>query len=602
MKQVSFQSVTLQDGFWKQKEELNRRVTIQSVWEQFEKSGRIEAFACDWKEGMEHKPHIFWDSDVAKWIEGAAYLIAKQPDETLTARIEWLIDQIEKNQDETGYFNIYFTVCEPEKRFSGRDNHELYCAGHLIEAAVAYFEATGKDRFLKLMMKYADYIKQIFMDERSAGFITCGHEEIELALIRLYRCTKQQRYLQLAEFFIDRRGETEDPMECENWLPSYTQSHVPVRRQETAEGHAVRACYLYCAMADLATETGDEALTAASEKLFRDIAEKKMYLTGGIGSTNIGEAFTVAYDLPNDIAYAETCAAIGLMLFARRMSVLKDDAFYQDVLERAMYNGMLSGISLDGTRFFYENPLEINTKNYIKYTSTKTKGRYPLSQRPEIFGCSCCPPNLNRILASMGNFCYGLDENTVFVHQFMASTMQENGVKVSQTTNYPLDGKVRLEVSGADTVKIRIPDWCDSFSLSEEYRLERGYAVVKNPGKPIEIVFDMKPRLIGASPRVWADAGKAAVQRGPVVYCLEGVDNGENLNRFSLDCHAEFTEEFCREFGGYVLKTTGWEQKDAERLYAPLSEQFSPVPLTMIPYHCFANRGETDMLVWMNYR
>ena len=604
MDQISFHQVVLTNGFWKKKEDLNRKITIESVWEQFSKSGRIHAFTFDWKPGMEPRPHLFWDSDVAKWMEGAANLIAKQPDDSLTKRIEWLIDQIAKNQDACGYFNIYFTVCEPDKRFTDRNCHELYCAGHLIEAAVAYYEATGKDRFLKLMMNYADYIKKVFMDDHSSSFTTPGHEEIELALVKLYRCTKEKRYLELALFFINQRGQKKEDLHGSlKPLACYHQSHLPVRQQHSALGHAVRACYLYCAMADLAYETNDQELLEACKTLFTDISTKKMYVTGGIGSTHLGEAFTVPYDLPNQTAYAETCAAIGLMLFARRMSALDADAKYQDVLERAMYNGMLSGLSLDGKRFFYENPLEINLQYNKRYNCTESSEHLPQSRRPEIFDCSCCPPNINRILSCLGDFCYGIEDRTVYVHQFMDSSMEQEGIRLIQKTNYPQDGTVAITLSGASCLKIRVPGWCKSFSINTPYTLDRGYAVIKDLSHTVEINFDMTPFLVGASPRVWENANRTAIQRGPMVYCLEGIDHQEeNLHNLYIDKNAAFTEAYHKAFDAPILTVKGWKRLDSGQLYAPLSEEFLPVTLTMIPYYCFANRQESDLLVWLNYK
>ena len=603
MKQISYQNVEILDGFWKSKETLNRTTTVEAVWEQFVKTGRIDAFRFQWKPGMEHQPHFYWDSDVAKWMEAAAYLLSRQEDKSLQERVEWLIDQIEQHQESDGYFNIYFTVCEPEKRFQNRDCHELYCAGHLIEAAVAYYEATGRDRFLKLMMHYADLIYRIFAEEGSAAFVTPGHEEIELALVRLYRCTGEKKYLKLAQFFIDQRGEREEqqigPATTNH---CYEQSSKPLRQLTDATGHAVRACYLYSGMADVAMETGDKKLYAACEALFEDITRRKMYLTGGIGSTYVGEAFTTAYDLPNGSAYAETCAAISLMMFARRMSAMKADSQYQDVLERAMYNGMLSGLSLDGTRFFYENPLELNQKVISRHTSM-TKGPHTtLLERPEIFGCSCCPPNLNRILASIGNFCYGIEEKTVYVHQFMSSTMDVDGIVLQQTTAYPTDGTVHLSCRGAECMKVRIPGWCSQFNVSVPYTVENGYAVITELAEPVTVTFAMEPILIGASPRVWADEGKAAVMRGPIVYCLEGVDHKVPVHSLYFDRSKTFTEEATDQYNGLpVLHTEGWSRADSDQLYMPLDPHFTSTPLTLIPYHTFANRGATDMAVWIHY-
>ena len=422
MRHIPFQSVDINSGFWKEMQDKNREVTIYAVRDRFKDSGRFDAFKFDWHEGMDKQPHFFWESDIAKWIEGASYILGKYDNDELIKDIENIIDLIEKNQDKSGYFNIYFTVCEPEHRFSRRTDHELYCAGHLIEAAIAYYEATGKKRFLDLMCKYVDYIEKIFIIDGQAPFVTPGHEELELALVRLYRCTGEKRYLDMAEFFINQRGNNDkDSALLYDYVNAmYDQSHMPVRRQNSAEGHSVRACYLYCAMADLALELNDIELKNACKNVFNDIINKKMYITGGIGQTHIGEAFTVAYDLPNKRAYAETCAAISLALFAQRMLLLEKNSVYADIIEKVIYNGMISGMSLDGKAFFYENPLEVNPVDRIKDVSVleKSKERFPINQRVEVFWCSCCPPNLNRVLASIAGMIYSVENNTLYINQY----------------------------------------------------------------------------------------------------------------------------------------------------------------------------------------
>ena len=318
MKTVTFDKVTL-GGFWKNRFDINKNATIPTVYDRFSETGRFDAFKFDWKEGQPKQPHIFWDSDIAKWIEAVAYAITKCPDGRLEEIVDGVVDLIEKNRDECGYFNIYFTVCEPENRFTNRMAHELYCAGHLIEAAVAYKNATGKDKFLRLMCDYADYIEKVFFDEDSAEFSTPGHEEIELALVKLYEATGEKRYLEMSRRFVDKRGTSKKDEDSPFYIShAYDQSHKPVREMENATGHSVRAVYLYCAMADLALRLGDKSLLDACKRLFKSIAEKQMYITGGIGSTAYGERFTEDYDLPNDVAYSETCASIGLALFARR--------------------------------------------------------------------------------------------------------------------------------------------------------------------------------------------------------------------------------------------------------------------------------------------
>lgn len=349
----------------------------------------------------------------------------------------------------------------------------------MFEAAVAYYEATGLDRFLNAMVKYAELIYKIFAVEKSAEFITPGHEEIELALLKLYRCTNNKKCLELCKFFIENRGKSEE------FIPSFVnsasdQSNVPVRQLKSAEGHCVRAMYLYVAMADLAKETGDEELFEVCRNLFHDVVDKKMYITGGIGSTHIGEAFTLPYDLPSETAYAETCAAIGLMLFSQKMLENETDSIYSDTIERAAYNGMLSGLSADGKAFFYENPLEISVRSHNRNTSTKTKDRLPIMSRREVFDCSCCPPNINRTLASMENYIYRLSDDTLYIDQYMQSTLDNGEIKAEQLTDYPKNGRISLSFEGVRKAALRIPYWCEEFEISVYY--EKRICVYRESG------------------------------------------------------------------------------------------------------------------------
>lgn len=597
---IDYKYSKINDGFWKAKQKNNREITSYAIWDRFQETGRISAFEFDWEEGKENKPHIFWDSDVAKWIEAAAYILYHEKAPDLAERVESLIDKIEQNQGDDGYFNIFFTVCEPGKRFQGRTNHELYCAGHLIEAAVAYFEATGRRRFLSCMEKYVDYIYKVFVEEESAGFITPGHEEIELALIRLYRCTGEKRHLELARFFIDARGvQQEDSYPYA--LPEYSQSHIPVRKQNTAVGHSVRACYLYTGMAMLAKELGDQELFAACRDIFTDIICRKMFITGGIGSTHLGEAFTVAYDLPNDVAYNETCASIAMCLFARAMQEIDHDTVYADIIEKELYNGVLAGLSLDGRAFFYENPLEINRRNYVRNSSTKDKERYPITQRKAVFETSCCPPNINRTFASIQRYIYGLERDTVYIHQFISSELSVDDMVVNMETNYPNDGTIRIDAKNVPVLMIRIPGWCDSFTVNQTYQVQDGYIRLEQPAE-VMIVFEMKPIIIEANPLVYRNVGKVAVQYGPIVYCMESIDNGPNIYSLYLDVNAGFTVAYNEAFNLNVLKTCGWQKPCSNRLYQPVSDVYNPADITLIPYSCHANRGQTDMLVWIHYK
>ncbi|MBQ4351755.1 MAG: glycoside hydrolase family 127 protein [Clostridia bacterium] len=597
--------VTLTGGYWREKYDLNRDVTMKAVYDRFDESGRIAAFRCDWKEGMPNRPHIFWDSDVAKWMEGAAYLLEKENIPALEEKVEALVDEIERNQHEDGYFNIFYTVVEPEKRWTNRDCHELYCAGHLMEAACAYYNATGRDRFLRCMMKYADYIAKVFMEEHSAAFNTPGHEEIELALYKMYKTTGEPRFYELMKYFLETRGQPDNHEAQIFAAPHYAQSHAPIREQHEAFGHSVRAMYLYSGMADYAAESGDPVLLDACRALFEDVTRRKMYVTGGIGSTNIGEAFTIPYDLPNTKAYTETCASIGLMFFANRLFRADPErtSAYADAVEREMYNGALSGLSLDGEKFFYENPLEINLTERHRITATNDGEHWPIAERVRIFGCSCCPPNLNRLLPAIGDYFYAYDEGegAVWVNQFGTSVFERDGVKVTQTTDYPMDGTVKI-VSNVP-VYVRIPGWCRKFTADRPHDDCRGYA--KFDAGEITVTFEMKPFLLAANPRVTPNLGRAVLCRGPIVYCAEAVDNGGGVHTLYFDRTRVHDARVSRVSGIPlpVIDLDGLRMEDTDgALYAPLDERFTPAGIRLIPYCCFANRGESDMLVWLPVR
>ncbi len=596
MKLYDHSKVNLLSGYMYDKQELNRKITINSVYDRFFETGRIPAFDFSWKEGEPNKPHFFWDSDVAKWVEGASYIIEKFPDAELEKKIEWLVDRIEEHQDDDGYFNIYFTVVEPENRFKNRFWHELYCAGHLFEAAVAYAKATGRDRFLKCMEKYADYIYDVFVTKDSATFSTPGHEEIELALVKMYRYTGKKKYLDLAAHFVNQRGCSQ-----KDDIREYHQTHVPVREQTEALGHSVRAVYLYTAMADLAYELKDKELEKACKTLYGDLVNKKMYITGGLGSTSVGEAFTKPYDLPNEEAYTETCASIGLMFFCSRMQLLDNSSTYADTIERAFYNGVMSGLSVDGTGFFYENPLEITMLNH--FSNMFGTKRYPITQRVECFDCSCCPPNINRLLSSLGAYIYGIDGDTLYINQFASSTLDDEQVKCKMTTEYPSKGVVCVKAEGTDKVAVRIPSWCEKFTANKKYSMDNGYAVFDSQGEII-VEFDMTPFAICAKTDVVKDVGKLCVQAGPVVYCAEKIDNGENLHALSIDTEFGYAVSFDSKTGLNNLEIDGYRYENTtDKLYARAKNE-SPVKkavkIKLIPYSTFANRGETDMLVWFN--
>lgn len=620
---VPFTKVTIEDHFWAPRIRINREHTIPFQYQKCKETGRIDAFKLDWKPGMEPVPHIFWDSDVAKWIEAASYSLATHPDPGLERLVDEVIDLVASAQQPDGYLNIYFTVVEPEKRWTDlRDAHELYCAGHLIEAGVAHYEATGKRKLLDVVCRYADYIDTVFGPEENKKKGYCGHPEIELALVKLYRVTGEERYLKLSKFFVDERGKEPNYFEEEKKkygpgyfeelfktfdnLKEYNQSHKPVREQDKAVGHAVRAMYLYCAMADLAKETGDESLKIACERLWENVHKKNMYITGGIGSTAKHEGFTFDYDLPNETAYAETCAAIGLVFWNHRMLQLDCSGKYADALERALYNGVISGISLDGTKFFYENPLA-------------SLGNV---HRKEWFDVSCCPPNLARLLASLGQYMYSQNEKEVAVHLYIQGSVnldvQGKSILLKQKTNYPWDGNIlidlEMEQPSTFALKLRIPGWArqatvkingEVFDIKQH--LEKNYVRIErkwNNHDQVELVFPMPIERVYTNPNVRYNRNCVAIQRGPLVYCLEGADNPEPLYRISLPKNEVLHSHFDEQLLGGVVKITGkavfyndfeWDG-ELYRTSLPAPRQFE---FTAIPYYAWDNRKPGQMLVWI---
>jgi len=628
MAPVRLQKVAVHDEFWAPRIEKNRAVTLPIEYRQCKKTGRIDAWKLDWKEGAPNKPHQFWDSDVAKWIEAAAYSLAAFRDEKLEKTVDGVIDWIAKAQQKDGYLNTYFTVCDPGRRWTNlRDMHELYCAGHLMEAAAAYYEATGKRKLLDVLCRYADYIASVFGPEKGKKRGYPGHEEIELALVKLYRATGRGRYLKLAKFFIDQRGRRphffdqearargEDPKRYGGGGYENLQAHRPVREQATAEGHAVRAMYLYCGMADVAAETGDAELLAACRRLWKNVAERRMYIHGGIGSTRFGERFTCDYDLPNEEAYAETCAAIGLVFWSHRMLQIDADSKYADVMERAFYNGTISGVSLDGKRFFYDNLLAVHPKTH-RFRERKS----PFRQ--EWFGCACCPPNIARLLASLPQYVYSRNDREAYVHLYVGSTAElevaGQTVRLAQRTGYPWKEKVMITVNPERreefTLALRIPGWCrgaklelNGASLSLRSIVRKGYAKIKRTWKradKVRLTLPMPVERIEAHPSVREDCGKVALQRGPVVYCLEQVDNGPDLADICLPRNARLKAKFTKNLlGGVVVVSADAYRRDRAgwkgALYKRAPSATRRIRIKAVPYCVWGNRKEGEMIVWM---
>lgn len=600
MKRISFSDTRINDGFWKIKQDMVKNTTLYAVYDRFCETHRFDALACKWKEGDDNMPHIYWDSDVAKWIEGAAYILTEKRDEKLEQIIDMAISEIVKNADENGYFNSHFLVTDKDKRFMNRNDHELYCAGHLIEAAIAYNNATGKDTLLKLMCKYADYIEKVLKKEQTAGFRTPGHPELELALAKLGKATGEMRYFELAKYFIDEHGTGKDPWLAADFNELYNQDEMPLAKRDTAEGHCVRALYLFCGMADVAEKYSDKELLAACSRVFDDIRQRKAYISGSVGSTRLGEAFSAPYYLPNRTAYAETCAAIAMVMFCGRMQAIEPNSKYADMAERAMYNGVLAGISMHGDEFFYENPLEIDPKSNNVNPSAEIKEVFPITQRVKVFKCSCCPPNLVRFIPSIADYMYSYDNDTFYVHQYINSETECGGIKISQTTDYPKNGNVKIAlVSDKKTVAIRIPGWCDSFKINADYEMKNGYAYIKSNGTcEIEVEFDMPPVFVKSDKRVHENGGRVALMRGPILYCAESVDNTEDLRCVLAEVTKPVKVGAC-DFILPTLEVAAYKEKESGTLYSKIGDDYEAFTLKMVPYYAFANRGECEMLVWL---
>lgn len=561
---------------------------------------------------------MFWDSDVAKVIETAAYALYRKPNPDLEAKIDAIIDMFAGLQLPDGYVNSWFIRMQPGQRWTNlRDCHELYCAGHLIEGAVAYFHATGKRLLLDVMCRYVDHIDSVFGPKPGQKPGYCGHEEIELALIRLGRTTGEQRYLDLARYFVDARGRQPhyfdveaaargaDPAQFRHKTYQYNQSHLPVREQTRVIGHAVRAMYLYSGMADVATEFGDDSLTDALKVLWEDLTSRQMYVTGGIGPAASNEGFTDYYDLPNESAYAETCAAVGLMMWASRMLGRGPDRHYADIMEQALYNGALSGLSIDGSRFFYDNPLE-SRGGHHRWTWHR---------------CPCCPPNIARTVAAIGSYMYGVSADGVAVHLYGESTARltiaSGVVTLVQNTTYPADGRVTirigLEKPATFALSLRVPGWCEASALTlngetiEPGETVGGYIQLKRAwrdGDVLVLDLPMTVRALHAHPAVRADLGRVAIARGPLIYCAEEVDNAADLNALILpsDVAAARTTPM-PELGGAVAielpaRREEWRQRDG-KLYDSRPPGFTETTARLVPYHLWDNRDPGEMLVWI---
>lgn len=620
---IPLKDIQIQDRFWKERLDLVRKEIIPYQWEAMndrvpnaEPSHCIENYriAAGQAQGSFYG-EVFQDSDLAKWLEAVAYVLSFQPDPKLEKLADEAIELVCAAQQPDGYLNTFFTIKEPDQRWRNlREGHELYCAGHMMEAAVAYFEATGKRRLLDAMMRLADLIYNTFGPEEGKIHAYPGHEEVELALFRMYRATGVRRYLELSAYFINCRGTGENYFRNENdrpgYLPiwgsmdtnsdmSYYQAHQPVREQKQAAGHAVRAMYLYSAMADLAGELKDEGLLNACKTLWNDVTERQMYVTGGVGASGILERFTTDYDLSNEMAYAESCASIGLMLFGLRMNRVTRQAQYFDPVERALYNTVLASVALDGKSFFYVNPLKVWPKACMPYTSKE----HVKPVRQPWFSCACCPPNVARTFASLGQYIWAQDSQRVYLNLFISSTVKaKNGAILKLETEFPMGNVLKITSDQVLELAVRIPGYGKNFRANVSYRKENGYGVFElEAGKELEIQFDAPACFIRANPEVRACSGKVCIQRGPVVYCLEEIDNGSNLSALSVDTAVSPGERESDIPGGLMITASGKRRRawTDDKLYGEFPSQYEETVLQAVPYAFWGNREKGEMTVWI---
>jgi hypothetical protein len=594
---VPFTEVKVRDDFWAPRIRTNREKSLPHTFQWCEKTGRLSNFAKAGKlmEG-EFEGIYFNDSDVYKVLEGAAYSLADHPDPVLEKMVDDVIAKIAAAQQENGYLNSYYTLKAPDKKWTNlRGMHELYCAGHLTEGAVAHHRATGKRTLLDVAVKFADRIDEIFGPQKRHD--VPGHEELELALVKLYELTGEERYFDLAKFFLDVRG---DESKRPRLYGAYCQDHLPVRKQSEIVGHAVRAMYLYSGVADVAGYTGDQELTDAMDRLWHSVVLRKMYITGGIGVQGHGEGFSGDYALPNSAAYCETCAAIGMALWNHRLNLMHGHAKYADVVERAMYNGILSGIDLGGEKFFYVNPL------------ASGGGRH----RQPFYPCACCPTNVVRFVPSVPGYVYATGKDGIFVNLYVAGTatvpLGYSTVRVTQQARYPWDGKVKLTIEPQQTARfalnLRIPDWCTGAKLPVNNvgpddrrkrakltvngaawtKLNVGYERIEREwkdGDVIELDLPMEIERIEAHPRVKADVGRVAVRRGPIVYCFEAIDNGGRVSNIILPHDPKFTAEHRPDLLGGVTVIEG-VARDGRKILG-------------VPYYAWDHREPGEMIVWV---
>ncbi len=617
---IGFSEVSITDAFWKPKMEKVATTTLQTCILQTEvKTPRIRNFEkVARQQGEKHEGIYYDDSDVYKALEAIAYSLKTHPNPPLEKKADEWIDKIAAAQLSDGYLNTYYTLNELENRWTDMEKHEDYCAGHLIEAAVAYYNTTGKRKLLDVAIRFANHIDSTFRLANRPW--VSGHQEIELALVKLYKVTHNERYLKLADWFLAQRGRGFGKgVIWDKWKePAYCQDAVPVKEQKEITGHAVRAMYLYTGAADVAVNTGDTGYMNAMKAVWEDVVHRNMYITGGIGSSGRNEGFSKDYDLPNESAYCETCASVGMVFWNQRMNALTGESKYIDVLERSLYNGALAGLSLKGDRFFYGNPLASKATH----------------ERKEWFGTACCPSNISRLVASLGDYIYAKSANRIWINLFVSSytkiKLADNEVGVSMQTSFPLEGEVKIALNPSTQKKfalhIRIPSWAGSEPVSGnlykylnehqfniffrvngkkvEVKIEKGYAVIEREwtvGDEVSFSLPMEVKRVISREEVSQNKDRVALQRGALIYCVEGIDNNGKVWDFYLPDNAKFIESQQQ-----ILSETVITLQTEAITFKPTSDgqnlKSEKKKIIAIPYYAWCNRGKTQMQVWLPRR
>ena len=602
LREVPFTHVTIDDAFWSPRRAVNRTVSLQHSLDKLESTGAIANFdlaAANKRDG--YRGPVYSDSDLFKTLEAVSYSLATDPDPALAARLESIIARVAAAQHDDGYLNSWYAVNAPGKRFTNlRDHHELYCAGHLFEAAVAHHQATNSTTLLDVATRYADLIDRTFRTGPAPREGYPGHPEIELALVKLWRTTGERRYFDLARHFIDARGvkffAKEHSTPAAKYNGEYWQDNAPVREHTRVTGHAVRFAYLLSGALDVAAETGDRALLDMNHRVWDNTLGRNTYITGGIGPSAHNEGFTTDFDLPNHTAYQETCASVAMVLWNHRLALAYADSRYADAVETALYNGVLAGVSQDGTRFFYVNPLE-------------SKGTH---HRSAWFGCACCPPNVCRTLAALGGYAYAASDDALFVNLFIQGSVRTDlnagPADIAVATDYPWDGKIDFTIKAAPaqwSLMLRAPAWCDAPRVllngkpTNSGPPQRGYLPVANPrpGDVITLDLPMPVRRVESRAEVAANRGRLAITRGPLVYCVEAIDTQAPLEHLRIPRDAALTPT--RRDGIVVLQGAGLSRAPwTAGLYRPAQPQ-TPVLFTAVPYYTWDNRAPGAMMVWL---